>query len=80
MCSVTKDTLRKSMKLFDGYTEALASEVVALENTVDVYEDHLGTFLVKLSAQALSQRAGHAVSIMLLDKLLQFLAVIKILP
>ena len=65
MCAITKDTLQKSMRLLGQYDESLAREVVNLENTVDLYEDRLGTFLVKLSAQALSERAGHAVSVML---------------
>ena len=65
MCSITNDTLLKSMNLIGAYDEERAAEIVDLEDTVDLYEDHLGTFLVKLSAQALSQRAGHAVSVML---------------
>ena len=65
MCTTTKGTLRKSMSLLVHYDEALAQEIVDLENTVDLYEDRLGTFLVKLSAQALSEKAGHAVSVML---------------
>ena len=65
MCATTKKTLRKAMSLFIHYDESAAQEVVDLENTVDLYEDRLGTFLVKLSAQALSQKAGHAVSVML---------------
>lgn len=65
MCSITKDTLYKSMDLIGAYKETGAAEIVDLEDTVDLYEDRLGTFLVKLSAQALSQKAGHAVSVML---------------
>jgi len=65
MCTTTKDTLLKSMALIDAYDETRGQEIVDLEDTVDLYEDRLGTFLVKLSAQALSQKAGHAVSIML---------------
>ena len=65
MFSITKDTLHKAMDLIDRYDEEQAKKIVEMEDTVDLYEDRLGTFLVKLSAQALSQRAGHAVSIML---------------
>ena len=65
MCKLTRETLQKAMSLFDNYDEAVAQEVVELENTVDLYEDHLGTFLVKLSAQALSQTAANEVSVML---------------
>ena len=65
MCTITKDTLIKSMDLIGAYNEPRAAEIVDLEDTVDLYEDHLGTFLVKLSAQALSLKAGHSVSVML---------------
>ncbi len=65
MCSITRDTLLKSMTLFDTYDEKLAATVVDLEDTVDLFEDHLGTFLVKLSGQHLSEKAGHSVSVML---------------
>ena len=65
MCTITKDTLHKSMGLIGAYNEERAAEIVDLEDTVDLYEDRLGTFLVKLSAQALSQKAGHVVSLML---------------
>ena len=65
MCRVTRDTLCKAMSLLDHYDEALAKKIVDLEGVVDKYEDRLGTFLVKLSAQHLSQKDGHAVSVML---------------
>ena len=65
MCTTTKTTLRKSMTLLESYDEELAGKIIDLENVVDLYEDRLGTFLVKLSAQALSEKAGHSVSVML---------------
>lgn len=65
MCRQTRLTLRKAISLFVHYDEAVAQEVVDLENTVDLYEDRLGTFLVKLSSQALSQTAANEVSVML---------------
>ena len=65
MCSLTRQTLQKAMSLFVHYDEAVAQDVVDLEHTVDLYEDRLGTFLVKLSAQALSQTAADEVSVML---------------
>ena len=65
MCQATRVTLQKAMSLFTHYDEDVAQEVVDLEHTVDLYEDHLGTFLVKLSSQALSQKAANEVSVML---------------
>jgi len=67
MCTLTKETLQKAMALLDRntYTEEKAKAIVDLENTVDLYEDRLGTFLVKLSSRALSRADSHAVSVML---------------
>lgn len=65
MCQLTHKTLKKAISLFVHYDEETAQEVVDLENTVDLYEDRLGTFLVKLSSQALSQAAANEVSVML---------------
>ncbi|MBQ9968442.1 MAG: Na/Pi cotransporter family protein [Oscillospiraceae bacterium] len=65
MCVITRQTLQKAIALFDDYSEEAAQEIVDLENTIDLYEDRLGTFLVKLSAQALSQTAADEVSVML---------------
>ncbi len=67
MCSLTKQTLQKSMALLErtSYTPEKAQEIVDLENVIDLYEDRLGTFLVKLSARALSSNDSHAVSVML---------------
>ena len=67
MCTLTKETLQKAMALLDrnNYTEEKAKEIVDMENTVDLYEDRLGTFLVKLSSRALSRTDSHAVSVML---------------
>ena len=65
MCRISRKTLAKAISLLVRYDEAIAAEVVDDEDTIDLYEDHLGTFLVKLSAQALSGHDGHAVSLML---------------
>ena len=65
MCATTRDTLKKAMGLLIHYDEAMAQEVLDQENMVDLYEDRLGTFLVKLSARALSRTDSHAVSLML---------------
>ncbi len=67
MCSLTRQTLQKAMNLLDrnNYSEEKAQEIVDLEQVVDTYEDRLGTFLVKLSAEALSRQDSHAVSVML---------------
>ena len=65
MCVTTRDTLKKAMALLIHYDENMGREVTELEDTVDLYEDRLGTFLVKLSARALSRADSHSVSLML---------------
>ena len=65
MCDLSLDTLRQAMGLLEHYDEKVAQNVVDMEDTVDLYEDRLGTFLVKLSAQALSGTDAHRVSLML---------------
>ena len=65
MCDTVRDTLERAMGLLSGYAPEQAQRVVELEDEIDVYEDRLGTFLVKLSAQALSRKDSHSVSVML---------------
>ena len=65
MCREARETLRKAIGLLDHYDTDTAQEVVELEDDIDLYEDRLGTFLVRLSAQALSRRDSHSVSLML---------------
>ena len=67
MCNLTRVALRNAMSLLDrsGYTEEKAQEIIDMESVIDIYEDHLGTFLVKLSSCALSREDSHAVSVML---------------
>ncbi len=65
MCREARATLEQAMGLLDRYDEGRAQAVVEQEDDIDLYEDRLGTFLVQLSAQALSRRDSHSVSLML---------------
>ena len=65
MCTTARDTLLKAMGLLQQYDKAVAEEVIRLEDDIDLYEDRLGTFLVRLSARALSAPDAHSVSLML---------------
>ncbi len=65
MADMSKDALDKAMHLFEGYTNEDAEEVARIENTVDRYEDQLGTYLVHLSSTDLNQRDSHSLSIIL---------------
>lgn len=65
MCALAMDTLWDAISLMKHYDSQTAQKVVEQEDMVDLYEDRLGTFLVKLSSQALSRTDGHRVSLML---------------
>lgn len=67
MAFLTKNTLLNSMALLDNYTEKAAEEIEADENKTDMYEDKLGTYLVKLSSKALSEADSRNVSELLLS-------------
>ena len=50
MASVSTGALRGALSLFDSYDAKVAEDVRTLENKADVYEDALGTYLVKISS------------------------------
>lgn len=65
MALLAKETVEKAMKLLSHYDEDIANEIVKCENTLDMYEDELGTYLVKLSALSLTAEDSHKISRML---------------
>ena len=54
MANIACTALRKSMKLISAYDADEADLVRDLESKADVYEDELGSYLVKVSAEALT--------------------------
>ncbi|MEG1781909.1 MAG: Na/Pi cotransporter family protein, partial [Oscillospiraceae bacterium] len=56
---------RKAISALQVHDESIYNEVVAMEKTVDKYEDKLGTYLVQLSGQDLSVEDSHEISKML---------------
>ena len=65
MARLVKKSMELAVGLFDNYDEKTASQVKELENTVDEYEDHIGSYLVKLSSRNLSDDDSRALSMML---------------
>lgn len=65
MMKLAKESLFMSISLFDGYEKSVAEKVKDLEDDVDIYEDKLGTYLVKLSSRELSEKDSQTVSKML---------------
>jgi len=56
MADLSIRSFEKSMTLLDKYDEDLAQEIRDEEGKVDIYEDVLGSYLVKISAKDLSER------------------------
>ncbi|MBQ7356512.1 MAG: Na/Pi cotransporter family protein [Clostridia bacterium] len=49
MAGLATEALRKSLSLFDAFDAKLAEEIRVLEDKGDIYEDALGSYLVKIS-------------------------------
>ncbi len=62
MAEVAVDTVKKAMQLLVDYSEAGAEEVIEGENKVDLYEDQLGTYLVKVSSKDLAIKDSRTVA------------------
>ena len=56
MAELSIGSLRKSLSLFENYDPKIAQEIRDEEDKVDIYEDVLGSYLVKLSARSLTER------------------------
>ena len=54
MAAIATKALHKSLSLFDEYDPKVAEKVRELENKADIYEDALGSYLVKVSAADVS--------------------------
>ena len=65
MARLSVDSLNQSMSLFNKYDDKLAQEVQEVEGKVDIYEDALGSYLVKLSARDMSERDSREVTMLL---------------
>lgn len=65
MAKVVRMSIMEAIELLDEYNEKKAAKVAELEKLVDVYEDELGDYLVKLSAKSLSEHDSRLLSKML---------------
>ena len=67
MARLTLEAIDAAIDLVDGepYSEEKAGRVEALEAKIDLYEDNLGTYMVKLSHSKLSGEDSHTVSMLL---------------
>ena len=65
MASLSAEHLRRALELLETYDRKAADEVRAAERRVDLYEDALGTYLVKLSAEDMDPQDSHSVTMLL---------------
>jgi len=65
MAELSRQALFISMELLQKYDETKAENVLKLENKVDHYEDRLGTYLIRLSSQDLSEKDSKSLSMLL---------------
>ena len=62
MAVVACQYIRNSIVLFRNYDGKSADDIREAESKVDVYEDALGSYLVKLSSQHMDERDSHEVT------------------
>ncbi len=67
MADLARDTLAASVSQLYNYNEAQAAKIEEDEGLVDIYEDTLGSYLVKLSAMELSVHDAEEISKLLLS-------------
>ena len=56
MAVISRDAIKQSFTLIHAFDEKTAQVIKEAEDQTDIYEDALGTYLVKLSSQSLSAR------------------------
>ena len=62
MANLSVEAFQKSLNMLDNYELSFADEIRSLENKADHYEDILGTYLVKLSRNKISDSDSAHVS------------------
>lgn len=65
MAERTRDTLLGAVEAVKNYDKKTAEKVIENENELDMYEDKLGTYLVKLASKDLSENDAHVTSLLL---------------
>lgn len=65
MAELSMKSVGRAVGLLTAYDEEIAERIRKEEDTVDKYEDQLGTYLLRLSTKDLSKEDGHHLSLML---------------
>lgn len=62
MAHISFEAFRTSASLIEKFDEKTADKIKELEELVDIYEDRLGTYMVKLSRESISVADSHQVA------------------
>ena len=62
MALLTKETLIKSLGLVGNYDAKIAQEIINNENTIDIYEDKIGSYILQVASKDLSVTDSQIVS------------------
>lgn len=65
MAELTLETLRLSLAAVTNYDQKKCAEVIENENSIDLYEDKIGSYILKISSKDLSETDSKIVSMML---------------
>ena len=65
MAEHSRNSLLKSIKLIGEYNSEAVNDIKETEQLIDKYEDKLGTYLVRLSNNELSENTSHSIARML---------------
>lgn len=65
MAELCHEAIEKATSLFENYDESVRQRVVELESKVDLYEDELGTYMLKLTSKNLTENDSRTISILL---------------
>lgn len=65
MAELSMKSVGRAVGLLTAYDDEIAERIRKEEDTVDKYEDQLGTYLLRLSTKDLSKEDGHRLSLML---------------
>ncbi|MBR6693550.1 MAG: Na/Pi cotransporter family protein [Clostridia bacterium] len=62
MCRTAGEAFKVSAGLLKNFNEADAQKVTDLEDRIDIYEDRIGTYMVKISRESISVGDSHQVA------------------
>ncbi len=62
MANLTRKTIIDSLTLVDNYDAKKAAEIIESETAIDIYEDKIGSYLLKVSAKDLSEHDSKVAS------------------